>query len=311
MALTFKGVWRRDLRFLVVSLLAGLSTTAFAQELVPAAYTPAPYGVNLVSLAAMYNSGDMSFEPSAPIEDADAQIFSSSLTYARTLNFAGRSANILVTVPYVLGDIEGLYLGDPASAHRSGIGDVAVQGAVNLFGAPAMNPKEFGSYRARFLIGTSLLVKGPTGQYDSSKLINIGTNRWSFKPEVGFVFVVGSWALDAYVGGWFYTDNTDFLGGATRKQDPMLSTQAHVRYRFSPTVWAAVDGNFWVGGQSTVDGIVNDDEQRNSRVGATVVMRVGRGHSLRAAVSRGAFTRIGGDFDSVGVSYGYSWFGKP
>ncbi|MEJ2581668.1 MAG: transporter [Acidobacteriota bacterium] len=170
-----------------------------------------------------------------------------------------------------------------------------------------MSPKEFQQYRPKTLLGASMLVKAPTGQYDSLKLINIGTNRWSFKPELGVVRVMGRWAIDAYLGGWFYTDNTDFLDGMTRKQDPIVSTQAHVRYHFSPTVWAALDGNFWWGGQSTVDGVENDDLQRNSRVGATVAIRIGRNHSLRIAASAGAFTRIGGDFNSIGVSYGYSW----
>ena len=195
-------------------------------------------------------------------------------SYARTLNIAGRSANVGVIVPYVLGDLEGLYLGEPASAERSGIGDMAFRGAINLYGGPAMSPKGVQHLRPRTLIGTSLIVKAPTGQYDSSKLINIGTNRWAFKPEIGIVHVMGRWAIDAYVGGWFFTDNTDFFGGLTREQDPILSTQFHVRYLFKPGLWAAIDGNFWNGGQTTVNGAVNDDEQRNSRVGLTVSIKL-------------------------------------
>jgi len=289
-------------------LPASIST---AQELVPAAYTPAPYGVNVLNLAAVYNSGDLAFDPSGPIEDASARIGISTLGYIRTLNVAGRSANIGVIVPYVLGHLEGLYLGEAAFADRSGLGDLGVRMAVNLFGAPAMSPEEFSTYRARTLIGASLIVKAPTGQYDPTKLINIGTNRWAFKPEVGVVRVMGRWAIDAYVGGWFFTDNADFFGGLTREQDPILSTQVHVRYLFRPGLWAAVDGNYWRGGQTTVDGRTNDDLQRNSRVGATVSIRLARGHGLRVAASRGAVTRIGGDFSSIGVSYGYSWMRKP
>jgi hypothetical protein len=161
------------------------------------------------------------------------------------------------------------------------------------------------------MIGASLSVIAPTGEYDSSKLINIGTNRWAFKPEIGVVHVMGRWALDAYVGGSFFTDNTDFYGGSTREQDPIFSTQLHVRYLFKPGLWGAVDGNFWRGGQSTVDGSANDDEQRNSRVGLTLSKSLGRSHSLRVAASRGAITRIGGDFTSIGVSYGYSWINAP
>lgn len=292
-------------------LVAALSAPVSAQELVPASYTPAPYGVNVVSLATKYNTGDISFDPSQPIDVSDAKILGSSLGFARTLNIAGRSANVGVIVPYVLGDLKGLYLGEPASAERSGVGDMAFRGAINLYGGPAMSPKEFRTYRPRTLIGTSLIIKGPTGQYDPSKLINIGTNRWSFKPEIGVVQVLGQWAIDAYVGVWFFTDNTDFIGGLTRTQDPIYSTQAHVRYLFRPGLWAAVDGNFWIGGQTTINGVANDDEQSNSRVGATLSIPLGARHNLRVAVSAGAITRIGGDFNSVGVSYNYNWMAKP
>ncbi len=292
-------------------LSAVLSATAGTQELIPAAYTPAPYGINLLSLASTYNSGDLAFDPSGPIEDASARITSTTLNYTRTLNIAGRSANIGVIVPYVLGDLEGLYLGEQAYADRSGLGDLYFRGAVNLYGAPAMSPMEFGAFKPRTMIGASLVVIAPTGQYDPTKLINIGTNRWGFKPEVGFVHVMGRWAIDGYVGGWFYTDNTDFFNGLTREQNPILSTQFHVRYLFKPGLWAAIDANFWRGGQTAVNGAVNDDTQRNSRVGATVSIKLSRSQSLRVAASRGAITRIGGDFSSIGVSYGYSWMKKP
>ena len=295
----------------VVFLLGSLAPSAAAQELVPAAYTPAPYGINLITVATQYRSGDVTFDPSLPIEDASAWVSASSLGYARTFSFGGQSANVGVIAPFVVGHIEGILAGDYAFADRTGFGDLGLRFAVNLYGAPAMSPKEFQSFKPRTMIGTSLTVIAPTGEYDPSKLINISTNRWAFKPEIGVVHVMGRWALDAYVGGSFFTDNTDFYGGLTREQDPILSTQVHVRYLFKPGLWGAVDGNFWRGGQSTVDGSANDDEQRNSRVGLTVSIRLNRIQSLRIAASRGAITRIGGDFISIGASYGYSWMGKP
>ena len=297
---------------IVLSCLVGtLSAAVGAQELVPAAYTPAPYGVNLLSLASSYNTGDLAFDPSGPIEDASGRIMASTLGYARTLKIAGRSANVGIIVPYVTGHLEGLYFGQEAFADRSGLGDLAVRCAVNLYGAPAMGPREFAAFRPRTLIGTSLSLRAPTGQYDPTKLINIGTNRWAFKPEVGFVQVIGRWAVDGYIGGWFFTDNTDFLGGLRREQDPIFSTEVHLRYAFSAKLWGSLDANFWRGGQTTLEGAVSDDLQRNSRVGTTCAVRVGRNHSLRFAASRGAITRIGGDFGSIGISYGYSWMRKP
>jgi hypothetical protein len=291
-----------------LSCLIGAPSTALsAQELVPGAYTAAPVGVNLVTLSAAYNSGDLSFDPSLPIEDASARISAGSIGYARTFGLFGRAANITLIAPYLVGDLEGLYVGEQTSVKRSGRADAVIRFGVNLLGAPAMDLEAFRGHRQRTLLGASLLVRAPTGEYDSSKVINIGTNRWGFKPEIGVVHVVGKWGFDAYLGGWFFSDNTDFYGGKTRIQDPILSTEAHARYFVSSKVWASLDANFWRGGRTTVEGVGNDDLQRNARVGLTLAWQVAPRHGLRFAASRGAITRIGGDFTSIGVSYGYSW----
>jgi len=306
-----RRAFRHGIIVCFAALLSAQAVTLDAQELVPAAYTPAPYGINLLTIATQYRSGDVTFDPSVPIEDANAWVSATSLGYARTFGIGGQSANIGVIVPYVVGHIDGILAGDFAFADRTGLGDLGLRFAVNLYGAPAMSPKDFQSFKPRTMIGASLTVIAPTGEYDPSKLINIGTNRWAFKPEIGVVHVIGRWALDAYVGGSFFTNNSDFYGGSTREQDPILSAQVHVRYLFRRGLWGAVDGNFWRGGQSTVDGNVSDDKQQNSRVGLTVSISLGRSQSLRIAASRGAITRIGGDFTSIGASYGYSWVNAP
>jgi len=293
---------------LVVALIA--VPMAHAQELIPAAYTPAPFGVNFVSLSLTSNRGDLAFDPSGPIDEADGDIRAGVLTYARTLNLFKRSATATVILPYLVGDLEGLFLGEPAAVNRSGTGDLALRLGVNLLGGPAMSPREFATYRPKTLLGASLTVKAPTGQYDPTRLINIGTNRWAFKPEIGIVQVMGKWAVDGYVGVWLFTDNSNFFGGITRRQDPVYSSEVHLRYLFRRGLWASLDGNFWYGGKTTIDGRRGDDLQRNSRVGLTVSWQVWKSHNIRFAVSRGAFTRIGGDFDSFGLSYGYSWMKK-
>lgn len=280
---------------------------ASAQELVPAAYTPAPTAINFVSLSPFYSSGALSFEPSAPIEEGSATILTTTFTYARTLDIAGRSANVTVGLPLVVGDVMGKVLGEPAEAHRSGLADASVRAGINLFGAPAMAAREFASFEPGTMIGASMAVRAPTGQYDRSQLINIGTNRWAFKTELGLVQPVGRVKIDLYVGGWFYTTNPDFFGGHTREQAPILVTEAHLRYDLGRGNWFSLDGNFWYGGRTTTDGVSADDVQQESRVGGTLVIDLGPGHTLRLAGSVGALTRIGGDFTSFGLAYSYSW----
>ncbi len=298
---------RHGLAGLAFCLCGAPSAGLTAQELVPAAYTPAPYGLQLVSLSTFYSSGKLSFEPSAPIEDASATISTTVFSYARTFALVGRSANLTLGLPYIVGDVEGRYLGEHAEAHRAGLGDAALRLGMNVFGAPAMSRPEFADFRPGTMVGVSLTAKVPVGQYDGEKVLNLGTNRWAFKPEVGVVQVLGRFAIEAYVGAWLFTNNADFFGGRTHERKPIFSTEAHIRYDAGRTVWLSLDGNFWRGGVTTVDGAVNSDRQRESRVGATIVVRVARGHTVRLVGSVGAVTRIGGDFDSLGLSYAFSW----
>ena len=159
-----------------------------------------------------------------------------------------------MVLPVVGGHVEGLYLGEPAEVSRFGLGDPRFRLAMNLYGAPAMTPQAFASYRQQTIVGVSLTVAPPLGQYDSTKLINLGTNRWSFKPEVGVSRAYGQWVVEAMAGVWLFTDNTDFVGGRTREQDPIAAMQVHLTYRFTRTMWLAADANYFTGGRTTIGG---------------------------------------------------------
>jgi hypothetical protein len=96
---------------------------------------------------------------------------------------------------------------------------------MNFIGAPALTAAEFKDYRQNFILGASLRVTAPLGQYDSDKLVNIGTNRWSLKPEIGFSKAFGRWTVELAPAVTFYTDNGDFFGGQTRAVAPLYSVQ--------------------------------------------------------------------------------------
>jgi len=301
----------RRTRAVLVSLAVLVAAPAAGQQLDPGAYTPAPIGVNVLILGNTVQGGDVAFAPNLPIEDASATIDISTLGYARAFGLWGRSANLALGLPYVAGHLEGLYLKTFQKVHRSGLGDVQIRLSANLAGAPAMTPREFAAYRPHWVIGASLTTVVPVGQYGNSKLVNIGANRWSFKPEIGITHTAGRWRTEVFVGVWLFTDNHGFYGGLTRRQDPILSTQFHFTRTFRRGLWAAFNANFYTGGRTTVGGSHNLDLQRNSRVGATVAFPLGPAQSLRIAYSRGAYTTIGADFDSLGVSYQYVWSRRP
>ena len=280
---------------------------ASAQELEPGAYWPIPVGLNIATVANSFNWGDLAFDPAAPIDEASARINTTALSFTRAFSVAGRSANAGIVLPIVGGHVEGLYLGQPADVGRFGQGDPRLRVAMNLYGAPAMTPKEFASYEHKTIVGISLIVAPPLGQYDPAKLINLGTNRWSFKPEIGFSQAHGKWVVEAMAGVWLFTNNTNFFGGNTRDQDPIVATQFHLTYKFQRTMWLAADANYFTGGRTTIGGRQNFDLQRNSRVGATFSRALTRQSAIRMSVSRGAYTTIGANFTAIAVGYNYAW----
>ena len=284
-----------------------LPVCASAQELTPGAYWPLPGGINILTFVNNFSWGDVAFDPSLPVDDARAKIDTTAVAFTRTLAIAGRSANIGLQLPIVGGHLEGLYAGVPTTLDRFGLADPRVSVAINLYGAPAMAPKAFGSYRMGTLVGVSLTAALPLGQYDNTKLINLGSHRWSVKPEIGLTHAEGRWVVELMAGVWLFTDNTDFASGHTRAQDPIGSAQAHLTYRFSPRVWLAGDANFYKGGRTAVDGVPHLDLQKNSRVGSTFSWALDQHHSLRASISEGAYSTIGADFTSIAVGYNYAW----
>jgi len=299
------------IEFLSVALFILASATGlYAQQLEPRAYSISPTGVNVTNLSYGYSTGDLSFDPSLPIENASAQIHGGAAGYFRSIDVAGRSANVAIVVPYVAGNLQGDVQGTFTEAYRSGLADSYSRFSINLYGARAMNLKEFSGYHQRTNIGVSVVVSAPTGQYDPARAISIGTNRWSFKPEVGLThaFRKTRLMLDAYAGAWIYTTNNDYQGG-TRSQEPIYNSQFHLSYDVKPRFWLAFDVNFYRGGLTTRNGVAGNDLQRNSRIGTTASVPITRRQSIKTSFSAGAVTRIGGNFKTVSLGYQYLWGG--
>jgi hypothetical protein len=276
---------------------------AAAQEIEPRAFSPSPVGVTFVLVGAGQSTGGILTDPSLPVDDVDAEINAGLLGLGHSFGLFGRLASVAIAQSYLSGEFTGTLDGEPASASRSGFADTKLRFSVNFRGNPAMTPAEFARRKPRTTIGASLSVSAPTGVYHPSKLINVGTNRWAVKPEIGVSHPVGRWTLEATAGVWLFEDNPEYFGGRHREQDPLASLQAHVGYTFRPQLWVAANATYYDGGASTVDGVAKDDRQSNSRYGLTLSVPLARSQSLKLFWHDGATTRIGSDF----TSYGLSW----
>ena len=293
----------------VACALAACLGSAQAQDIEPRAYSNAPIGVNFLVAGYARSHGGLSLDPSIPLTNARLDTSVVVLAYARVLDLWGVSGKFDVIVPYASLSGSGEYAGAPVQRSIDGFANSAFRLSANLYGAPALTMDQFALYRQDLIIGASLQVSAPTSQYDPSRLLNIGTNRWSFKPEVGISQALGRWTLEGQGAVTLYTDNTDFFGGSTRSQDPLYSVQGHVIYSFQSGTWTSFDVTYFTGGRSTIDGLLSNDLQQNWRVGATLALPIDRQHSVKLYASSGVSARTGNNFDLLGVAWQYRWGG--
>jgi hypothetical protein len=263
--------------------------------------------------------GSLAFDGSVPISDAKARFSVSAVSYSRSLSVFGRTANLTVTLPYGVGNFRGKVAEAETLAYRSGLLATSFRFSLNLKGGGAMTREDFAKWRQRTLLGVSLRVLPPTGQYDATKLINLGSNRWALKPELGYSRRRDHWIFDVYGGVWFFTENPKFFsnnqfsqGIHTQSQSPTGYFEGHLSYDFKPRLWISLDGNYWFGGKTSVDGLENSaTTQRNSRVGATASFPLTRHQSLKLSYNNGAYIKYGGNYQNVSFGWQYSWLGRP
>ena len=289
-----------------------LGTGLAAQDLEPRAYSPSPVGTSFMGFSYGRSTGDISFDPTIPITNAHATLDSSAVGVGQTIGLLGRQAMITVGLPYVWGTVSG-DVGDlSGSVYRSGMADLKTRLSVNLLGVPAMTPREFAQRKHRnFIVATSLSMVWPTGQYGDTKLINLGANRWAFKPEIGLSYPVKRLDLDVYLAGtWFTTNQSFYPGQSVRSQDVLTALQGHVSYTLKPRLWVAVDSTWYGGGATVVNGGQPTGRQGNSRLGATASMPLWKGQSLKVTYSSGVSGTIGQSFDQLGVGWQYVWIDR-
>jgi hypothetical protein len=296
-----------------LTLAAGLAASALAvaaaqaQDLEPRSYSNLPRELNFLIAGYVYSEGGVATDPSLPLEDAEVEVSAPVLGYAHALDVWGRSGKVDLVLPYAWLDGSARLAGQTHERRVDGLGDPGLRFSVNLYGAPAMSLEEFASYEQDVIIGASVRVTAPLGQYDSDKLVNIGTHRWSIKPEVGISKAWGRWTLELSGAAAFYSDNRDFFGSQTREQDPLYSLQGHLVYGLGLGIWGALDATWYAGGETTIDGVERDDRQENTRVGVTLSLPVSRHHSVKLYATTGVYERTGTDFDTLGIAWQYRW----
>jgi len=296
-----------------------LSTLSWTQDLAPRAYLITPVHSNAVTLTYAFFNGDLLLDGALPIEAATARASVSNFSFSHSLRILGRSASFSASLPYGVGNFHGTVAGTETTAYRSGMLDSSYRFSIKLKGGPAMDVQEFRNWQQTTVVGASFKLVVPSGQYDPTKLINYGANRWAFKPEAGLSRRWGHWVVDTYGAVWLFTTNHDFFsrnqfspGTNTQQQKLTFAFEGHLSYDVKHRLWASLDGNFWVGGRTSLNGVENPSTvQRNSHIGGTVSIPVSKHQSLKLSYNRGAYVIYGGNYQNFSIGWQYSWLGRP
>ena len=292
-----------------LALLLGtlLAPVAHAQELEPRAYSNLPMGLNFLATGYAHSQGGLSTDPSLPLTDAHLKIDTGVVAYVRGVDLWGNSGKVDVIAPYLHLSGTALVAGQPRERVVSGPGDPRFRLSVNFYGAPALTLPEYPAYKQDLVIGASVQVTAPWGQYDASKAVNLGTNRWSIKPDIGFSKAFAPFTIDLTAGVTLFSRNDDYFGGQALDQAPLYSAQVNLSYDFGRGIWAALGATLYRGGRTTVDDAPKDNTLSNSRVGLTVAVPIDRYYAIKFNASSGISTRTGTNFDTVGLVLQYRW----
>ena len=280
-----------------------------AEELSPRRWSHLPIDTNFIGTAYVFTDADIDLDPVLEIENGQMSLNTWGLQYIRTFALFERSTRIELLQAYHEGRWSGILEGDPATVKRSGLSDTLVRFAINLCGAPPLRRKEFGAYRAtqkvETIVGVGLSAQLPTGDYMDDKLINLGNNRYTIRPQIGIEHKRGNWSTEATGLIAFHTDNNDFFNGKKLEQEPFYTIHGHLTYTFRPGLWASASAGYSSGGRKTVDGVEKDDRRDDLSWALSLGIPITRNLGVKMAyigTRKQEFVGIDSDSFTIGVS---------
>jgi len=249
---------------LVLLFVVGENRSATAQ--LARSYLNAPQGHLLMYSYAGTRSNTGGVE-SLPIPKTETRLQTQSLVYSRIIDVGGRTGGLGVVLP-----ITDLLSYDTqanvVTARESAIGDPSFTFEMNLFGAPALEREEFKDWTPDDYCGLHFLLGVPWGEYDPNSVVNIGANRFTFRPLLNYSITADegqSW-LDFYGSVFFFSDNDEYRGASVLSQRPLANLELHYSSIVYDRLWAGVGLMGAFGGEVWVDDVVVTPEQQTGRL---------------------------------------------
>lgn len=299
----------KRLCFVCIALaILGFPDQVYAQFAEAHNYDNAPVGVNQLELAYAYAHSDASIDTSLVVAGARFNLNQGTITYTRYFGFLHRAAWVEASLP--LAGLDGSISGTKIQGSITGTGDSSYAVTALLKGGPALSAEQFADYKPTTTVGVSLTISAPTGKYDPNKLLNLGSDRWTFKPEIALSHPFGSeqkWQGDVYAHVYFFTDNTSYHGREVLRQEPLPGLEGHISYFFVPKAWTSIDTLYSFRGATVVNGVDSNDAQQNFTLGSEVNVSLNPQHSLVFQFAKALVHQNGPALTGFAVKYTYSW----
>ncbi len=300
---------KNRLRFVCLVLaVVSASLSACAQFNDPHTYDNAPIDVNQIELAYAYGHANASIDTSLVVTGASFGLNQGTVDYTRYFGLADHLAWVKAGVP--LAGLAGSVAGTQISGSVVGDGDSAYEVAMLLKGGPALTVAQFENYKPTTTLGLSLTVTAPTGLYRPNKILNLGADRWAFRPEIALSCPFGQeqrWQLDVYGNADFYTDSTSYHGHQILRQQPLPGLEAHISYSFNGSVWLSLDTRYSARGVTSVNGVDQNDSQQNFTLGNELNVSLNPQNSLIFEFAKALLHHNGPANTGFAVKYDYSW----
>jgi hypothetical protein len=308
-----------------LAIMLSSSGPVFAIDDGPRAYWKGRAGTNGVSFQYlnlnMEASDAQQFDPGSfiyPNSKTEANIF--IVNYARhmtlfnrpsSLGFAVAGGDVNVNVNSNV--IPGVAPGSAFSQSASGYADPTIALDVNLFGTPPLKSGvDLLNYEPSWTVDTAVLLALPVGKYDSSKIVNMGQNRWfgrlAFPVKYHFgVFDRGHMSSFEFTPSvWLFAENDDFVGQKL-ENDPLWQLEAHLTHDFTTSFWGSLDLLHRSGFQSTINGSDLGSELDIGDLGFTLNFQATDNWAIRTGYSSNVFGDDNLDNSIIRLQVVYSW----
>jgi hypothetical protein len=265
-------------------------------------------GLNQLELDYAHAEADASLDSTLEVVGAHFQQNAATISYTHNFGMLGHLAWVQMSVPFA--SVSGSVAGTDIPGSTTGLGDSSLQLTALLKGGRALSAAEFARYEPSTTVAVSLTVGAPTGEYDADKVLNLGSKRWSFKPEFAVSQPFGadrSWVLDLYANAYFFTDNTAYHRTETLRQEALPGVEGHISHDFTQSLWVSLDLRYSSRGETVVDSVNQNDPQERLTAGTEVNWSPSSNHSLVFLFAKALVYRNAPSETVVALRYIYSW----